>query len=299
MGEALESASVSVIVPHFNDLANLDTCLSAISRQRNIEGYRVEVIVGDNDSPQGIDEVRRVAGDRAKVVHVAERGAGPARNAAVAHANGSLLAFTDSDCIPAAEWLAGGLKLVAKGRIVGGCMKVSVEDERDLSGPEAFERVFAFNNERYVRELGFTVTANLFCTREDFKHIGPFRTEVSEDKEWCNRARDAGIEILYTDDAVVSHPARRDWGALRAKWQRLDLETYNLLKDQKKSDFNWIAQAWVLPLSIVPHAIRCATSGNLERRRDRARAFGTLAQIRLWRFFDYHRILLNKRGFEI
>lgn len=37
-----------------------------------------------------------------------------------------------------------------------------------MSGAEAFETVFAFDNERYVKQLHFTVTANLICPRELF-----------------------------------------------------------------------------------------------------------------------------------
>ena len=293
MYKGSQRTCVSVIIPHYNDLSNLDACLTALRQQTDVEQYDIEIIVGDNDSPQGLDEVQKVVGARAKVVHVAERGAGPARNKAASHAVGKLLAFTDSDCLPSPSWLANGLKSLEPNRIVGGAMRVSVADESCLSGAEAFERVFAFNNERYVKELGFTVTANLFCTREDFQKIGPFRTEVSEDKDWCDRARGLGLEVLYAEDAVVVHPARRNWDALKAKWLRLDYETYNLLKAQGGSDLTWFAQAWALPVSIIPHGLRCLRSDRLKTSRDRLKAAQTLALIRLWRFIDYHRLLFK------
>ena len=59
---------------------------------------RTEIIVADNGSSRGLDAVRRIVGTRGQVVEVAERGAGPARNAGVRASRGDSLAFIDSDC---------------------------------------------------------------------------------------------------------------------------------------------------------------------------------------------------------
>jgi glycosyltransferase involved in cell wall biosynthesis len=76
----------SVIVPHYNDLARLDQCLAALLDQRT--AGRFEIIVADNASPCGLAEVERVIAGRARLGCCAEKGAGPARNAGVAAANG-------------------------------------------------------------------------------------------------------------------------------------------------------------------------------------------------------------------
>ena len=50
---------ISVIVPHFNDLANLRNCLDALKAQ-TFGQPRFEVVVADNMSDCGLDAVRAV-----------------------------------------------------------------------------------------------------------------------------------------------------------------------------------------------------------------------------------------------
>jgi len=74
---------VSVIVPHYRDLKALDRCLSAIVAQTYPKD-RFEIVVADNASPEGEAALAAAIGGRARLVVVAERGAGPARNGGVA-----------------------------------------------------------------------------------------------------------------------------------------------------------------------------------------------------------------------
>ena len=59
---SMSAPLVSVIIPHYNDLANLDRCLRSLAAQTLPES-RFEVIVADNNSRCGIEEVHRVCGD--------------------------------------------------------------------------------------------------------------------------------------------------------------------------------------------------------------------------------------------
>src|SRR5436189_258200 len=81
--------------------------------------------------------------------------------------------------------LRRGLEALAQADFVGGRMQVLVEDPARPRPAEAFEAVFAFDNRRYVEEMGFTVTANLFCPRAVFDAVGGFGVGMSEDLEWC------------------------------------------------------------------------------------------------------------------
>src|SRR3984957_19059455 len=174
---------VSVIVPHLNDYDNLDTCLRLLQGQ-SFPSDRTEVIVADNGSSGGLDAVRRLVGSRGRVVEVVERGAGPARNAGVRASRGDALAFIDSDCRPDKGWLEEGLSELRSADFVGGRVDVLVEDPQRMTGAEAFESVFAFQNERYVKDLKFTVTASMFVWRSVFDAVGGFENGVPEDKDW-------------------------------------------------------------------------------------------------------------------
>lgn len=270
----------SVIVPHYRDLERLDACLAALSHQ-SFDDF--EVIVADNNSPEGIEAVRdRVAG-RGKVVVVTEPGAGPARNGGADHARGEILAFTDCDCVPAATWLEAGVRALQQCDFAGGAMEVLVADALAMTATEAFERVFAFDNEDYVLRKGFSVTANLFVPRRIFEQVGGFRVGVSEDLEWCLRARAGGFRLGYAPDALVGHPARRTWSELHRKWVRLNEEAFALALERPNGRTLWLIKALAIPLSAVAHAPKPFFSGALSSFKDRLGALWILFRLRLWR----------------
>ena len=93
-----------------------------------------------------------------------------------------------------------------------------------MTAAEAFESVFAFRNERYVKNRKFTVTASMFVWRSVFEAVGDFINSVPEDKDWCERARRQGYCIRFAPKSIVGHPARRTMGELKRKWRRLTLE---------------------------------------------------------------------------
>ncbi len=285
---------VSVIVPHYGDPATLDRCLAALDAQTYPKDM-FEIVVADNMSPQGEAAIRSAIAGRARMVLATERGAGPARNAGVEQSLGETLAFTDSDCIPQPEWLAEGLKALAESDFVGGRMVVTIEHNGRKSGAEAFEQVFAFDNEAYVTAKGFSVTANLLCPRWLFDAVGGFRVGVSEDLEWCHRARAAGYRIGYAPFAVVGHPARRDWPELLTKWRRLNAESYGLMAKSRSGSLRWLLRSWALPVSIVVHTPRIFTNPALSGVSERWAALMTLIRLRLWRFVDAHRLLFRER----
>jgi glycosyltransferase involved in cell wall biosynthesis len=290
-GENTLTPHVSVIVPHFEDLANLNLCLAALEAQ-SLPCEAFEIIVADNASPSGPAAVERVIAGRARLVVVPERGAGAARNGGAAHARGTVLAFTDSDCRPEPQWLAEGLEALAGVDFVGGRMTVLVDDAARLSPAEAFETVYAFRNEFYVKRRGFTVTANLFCHRTVFDRVGGFvASGVSEDNEWCYRARDLGFRIGYAERAGVGHPARRTWPELLKKWRRINAETYGLMTSAPLGRLKWVLRIAATPFSAIFHTPMALFSRRLRSLSQRLAALGILYRLRWWRTWDSVRLL--------
>ncbi|MGH7023389.1 MAG: glycosyltransferase family 2 protein [Caulobacteraceae bacterium] len=282
-GEATATPLVSVIVPHYNDLAGLALCLADLGRQ-TFPRERFEIVVADNASPQGEAAVAAVIAGRARLVVVSERGAGPARNGGVAASRGEVLAFTDSDCRPEPGWLAAGVEALARHDFVGGRVKVLVEDAARMTPAEAFEAVFAFNNEAYVTRKGFTGSGNLFCPRALFETVGGFRTGLSEDVEWSHRARAAGYSLGYVPGAVVGHPARRSWPDLREKSRKVNTETYGLFLTRPAGRLLWLGRGLALPISAPVHVPKVLRSRALTTNRQRLNAIAMLVRVRLWRF---------------
>lgn len=285
---------VSVIIPHYSDLERLDICLDALRHQSLSSDF--EIIVADNGSPEGPDAVRAVICERARLVVVSEKGAGPARNGGVGVSTAPILAFTDSDCVPEPGWLEAGLKALERCDFVGGRVCVLVEDLQRMTGSEAFERVFAFDFKSYITRKGFTGAGNLFCRREMFDHVGGFGVGVSEDIEWSHRARSMGYRLAYAPQAVVGHPARHNWSALWAKWRRVNLETYGLYRERQFGKLLWLLRSLALPLSAVVHTPRILLSDQLTSFEQRGRAVGTLFKLRSWRAWHAISLLARTRS---
>jgi len=276
---------VSVIVPHYRDLDRLGLCLDSLELQ-TYPRDRFEIIVADNASPEGEAALAQVVRGRAQIVIVREKGAGPARNGGVAKATGDILAFTDCDCIADPDWLDAGIRALSQADFAGGRVKVMIERPGAPRPVEAYESVFAFNNERYVTRLGFTVTANLFCPRSLFDRVGGFGVGMSEDRDWSLRARAAGFRLAFASGAIVSHPARRSWDELVGKWKRLHAETFALHAGRKGHRIRWLLRTSLLPISALVHTPKVLTAPALSSWRQRWDALSVLYRLRMWRLFD-------------
>ena len=94
--------NVSIIIPVLDD-PRLRQCLEALHSQIPPAGPDVEILVVDNGPT---DRIRSIA-SQFPVSYLIEtrRGCEVARNRGVAAARGSLLIFTDADCVQPPEWL--------------------------------------------------------------------------------------------------------------------------------------------------------------------------------------------------
>jgi glycosyltransferase involved in cell wall biosynthesis len=275
---------VSVVIPHYNDLENLTGCLASLRRQ-TWPRERFEIIVADNNSGGGVAAVQRLAGD-VIVVPALEQGAGPARNAGAAAAHGSVLAFIDSDCIAGENWLAGGVSALSQFDYVGGQVVTRTGPPRQVTAAEAVEAVFAFNFKKYIEKDRFSGTGNLFVPRAVFERVGGFRAGVSEDIDWCRRANAIGLSLGYAESAIVFHAARRDWGELRRKWDRVLEETIRLARERPGWRLRWLGYAAAVAASPLAHSFRVLCSPRLTG--VRARCYGLLGLLcvrgyRSWR----------------
>jgi GT2 family glycosyltransferase len=275
---------ISVVVPHYNDLAGLRLLLDSLDRQ-TFPRERYELVVADNQSPQGLAAVQEVVGERGRVISVAEKGAGPARNAGATETRAPYLAFIDADCVADPEWLERGLQALQshpEPHVLGGRVEVTWDKSVPHTPAQCFEKVFAFDNRSYVEKKGFTVTANLMCAKQVFDRVGPFRNGVSEDVDWCLRAKSLGYQVRYADDVVVFHPPRQDFRQLFHKWRRLTAEMLQLDAERPGWRARWAVKAALLPVSI-PIGLPAAVLNRNLTVSDKAKAVIGLTVIRAWR----------------
>ena len=282
----------SVIIPHYNDLDNLRRCLDLLRRQEVDAPF--EIIVADNNS--SCDRLALEAacvGANARLLDAHIQGAAAARNNGVAASRAFRLAFIDSDCLPEADWLKAGLRALEIAPLVGGRVVVGTKRPGRATPVEAFERIFAFNNERYLREEKFSVTANMFTTRAVFDRVGGFRNGVSEDVDWGQRAAALGYVWHYAPEACLEHPARRTWPELTRKWKRLMRESYLLDRERGGGRVRWLLRNWLVALSIPVAMMKALRSREVPSAADRFKAAAVVARLRLWRFAEAHRLALR------
>ena len=106
-------------------------------------------------------------------------------------------------------------------RAIGGDVRIAVTDPMRFTQLEAYESIFAYRQEEYIRKFGFSGTGNLAMHREDFELVGPFAgIKVAEDRDWGRRAKALGLQIQYVPDMIVYHPARVTFSELYKKWDR-------------------------------------------------------------------------------
>ena len=220
---------VSVVVPVFNDDAGVTNLLGALRLQTRRD---FEVLVVDNGSLPPI-KLGEYADLQVRLVQCPTPGSYAARNAGAAAALGQVLAFTDADCIPDPAWVEHGatrLLRVAPGAVVGGEVRLQPPDPR--TGVGLYQYLVGFQQERNITAKGFSVTANLFCTREQFERIGAFDTRLLSggDLEWGRRAARMGIRTVFVPEAVVTTRPRISFAsamrqARRVAAGRMRLET--------------------------------------------------------------------------
>ncbi|MBN2054942.1 glycosyltransferase [bacterium] len=112
---------VSVVVPTRNRWEALDRCLSALLVQ-DWPVDRFEVIVVNDGGTDGTGRVlaRRAGGaPRLRCIHAGGRGPAAARNAGIRSARGTIVAFTDDDCIPDPDWLRMIAERLERADLVG------------------------------------------------------------------------------------------------------------------------------------------------------------------------------------
>ncbi|MEM1003762.1 MAG: glycosyltransferase family A protein [Pseudomonadota bacterium] len=281
----MRNPSISVIIPHLNQPEALVRCLSALACQNGCFEL-VDILVVDNGSVVFPDAL--CAGHPSvTLLSETEWGPGPARNTGVAHASGEILAFVDADCVPHLNWLAVITKSFRNNpgtEITGGPVRIEIQHDHPLSALEAYERIYAFRIEDYVRRQNFVGTGNMAVRQDVLTAVGPFAgIEVSEDLDWGQRAHKLGYRIQFNPDMAVSHPTRGSFVALKQKWDRQIAHQQGAIQRQRFAFLRTVLIAGVLAVSPLIEIPRILTSHRVRGARQRWLAFVCLTRIRLYR----------------
>lgn len=180
------------------------------------------------------DAVRReLNGHRGRVVRQDGRGASRARNAALAVADGDVIAMTDDDCEAEPSWLAvmvDRFRAEPRAGIIGGAVLAPPLSRGGPANCPTCKPADALYDPRAFRSDppdGFAwLSANVAICRSAAEALGAFdeclgsgtRFPAAEDVDFQWRAERRGIATLTTPQAIVHHTYGWRCGA-RAVWK--------------------------------------------------------------------------------
>ncbi|MGF1496385.1 MAG: glycosyltransferase family 2 protein [Elainellaceae cyanobacterium] len=234
---------VSVVIPVYNDSKRLQLCLQALAEQTYPSDI-YEVIVVDNAST---DDIKSAVQPFPQVVliHESRPGSYAARNKGIATAKGDILAFTDSDCVPAPDWIKNGVKhLLATPNcgLAAGKIEFFFKEPSRPNAIELYDSIELLQQDEYVKQQ-WGATANLFTTPAVFAKTGLFNAELKSggDFEWGRRVAAHDYVISYVPNSVVSHPARSSLKEMRKKIIRRLGGGYTLSQiSENQNRTNWL-----------------------------------------------------------
>ena len=208
----VEPADVTVVVPVRDRADELERCLTAL-------GTAVPVLVVDDgsDDPAAL---ARVCEGRARLLRLPVNvGPGAARNAGLAATDTALVAFLDSDCVPAASWLRDLLGHLADASVVAVAPRVRAAGGRSVLARYAAARGPLDLGPRPARvrpgtRVPYVPTAALVVRRAALPAV-PFEPGLryGEDVDLVWRLHDAGGAVRYDPRTVVRHDEPDRWGA--------------------------------------------------------------------------------------
>ena len=190
--------TISVIVPVKNDARRLSSCLAQISA--NVQPAALEVLVADNGSNDGSDEVARRAG--ARVLSLPAENVSGLRNIAAREARGDLLAFIDADNQVAPGWTTAAAEVFSDQAVAAAGAVYTAPPKGTW-----VQRTYGSLRGRTVgrHEARWLAAGNLVVRRSVFLNLGGFDTslEACEDVDFCQRLRRAGWR-LTADERMQS-----------------------------------------------------------------------------------------------
>ena len=198
-------SDVSVIIPARDAADTIAATLEALGGQEF--AGQLEVIVVDDGSRDETVAIASASPVVNRLIRLGGRGPSAARNAGVAAATSSALAFLDADCVPVPGWLSAGLDALGRVDYVQGMV---VPDPEVHLGP--------FDRSLFVRRPSpLFESANLFVRRELFERLGGFEPwllprggkELGEDVWLGWRARRAHARMSFCAEALVHHAVFR------------------------------------------------------------------------------------------
>ncbi len=199
---------VSILIPLKSDNAYIRETLA---RLKEIDYPDYEIIVLP-DAPYSW-------GDSVRVIPTGAVGPAAKRDAALAYAQGDIIAFLDDDTFPERDWLKNAVKYFDDARVaaIGGPAVTPAADTlRQQASGAVYVSLLGGGNYAYrylpkqAKEVDDYPTCNLLVRRSVLQQLGGFDTTFwpGEDTKLCLDIIKRGMKIIYAPDVIVYHHRR-------------------------------------------------------------------------------------------
>lgn len=205
---------ISVVIPAFNEAEQLHNCLSAVYGQTQSP---FEVIVVDNNSTDGTADIARLF-PRVRIINETKQGIHFARNTGFNAATGNIIARTDADSWPDADWLekiALCFKQARTTAITGPIYYYDMPAKRMVRGVEGTMRQ---ELNRLSSDIRFLAGANMAIRRKAWEQVQAHvcsDASLHEDLDLAIHLNQQGLHIKFCRDMFVATSARRITGTAK------------------------------------------------------------------------------------
>jgi cellulose synthase/poly-beta-1,6-N-acetylglucosamine synthase-like glycosyltransferase len=198
--------SVSIIIPTFNGAPRIGNCLDAVLKQT--AGQDAEIlVVNDGSTDNTADVVAGYSGVRL----ITQSNAGPAaaRNHGALEARGTIILFTDDDCVPMPEWLTAMIEPFKDPNIVGVKGVYRTRQKRLVARFVQIEYEDKYRVMSDVPHIDFIDTYSAGFRRDRFLEMNGydirFPVACAEDVELSFRMSARGWTMKFVPAAIVYH----------------------------------------------------------------------------------------------
>lgn len=207
---------VSVIIPAYNRAELLERAIAAIEKQNVKNAFECILVFGEDRRVREICEQKAGESKLFSCLHSDTESPARKRNIGIKKAEGSIIAFTDDDCVPDKDWLAEILNCFDSDKTIAGVEGLTyTEGKKEL-----------YSNAPVNLKGGLFPTCNLSFRKSVLEKIGGFDESYHfyrEDTDLAFMAMDYG-KMVFCKKARVLHPQRKV-GFMRP------IETLGLLKE--------------------------------------------------------------------
>ncbi len=205
-----QQPSISVIIPSYRSMATIGACLGSLAAQDF--AHRFEVIVVDS-SPDETADLAQAALPWARVIRLPKQtDPATARNLGAAQAYAQVLAFLDSDCIAAPDWLRRLEATIAGGYDAVGGAIANANATHPASRAGYLCEFREFLPTGVARNVDNITLGNAAYRAALFQRCGGFPAGFfpQEDQVFHRQFREAGGRIRFDPKIVVAHHHRDD-----------------------------------------------------------------------------------------